>query len=310
MSQSQEWSGGRERSGGRTQFCGLFTALVTPFTGGAPDEAAFRRLVRGQLDADVDGLVPCGTTGEAPTLTIAERLSVIRWTVEEAAGAVPVVAGIGGNNTAATVEMARQAAAVGVQGVLATAPYYNKPTQEGLRRHFTAIAQAVPETGVCLYDVPGRSTISIHPGTVAALSETGNVIALKDATGDLCNATRVLRCCGDRLSLLSGDDFTTLPFIAVGGSGCISVASNVVPGRMKRLVDAARAGELPTARAEHSALFPLFHALFLQSNPIPVKAAMADMGLISQDLRLPLCEMDAEPRAALRAVLRELSLLG
>lgn len=290
-------------------FHGLLTALVTPFHAGQPDEPTFRALVRRQLDGGVDGLVPCGTTGEAPTLSEDEHLEVVRWAIEEAAGRVPVMAGIGSNDTATAIRNAKRAEALGVKGVLATAPYYNKPTQEGLKRHFRAIADAVG-VEVCLYDVPGRTGVRILPDTVEALSQVPNITCLKDATADLANATDVRRRVPADFSLLSGDDFTVLPFLAVGGHGTISVASNVVPAEMKALVDAGRTGQLDDARVLHERLFPLFQALFLESNPIPCKAAMAAMGLIEDAFRLPLCPMSDAPRARLLATLRDLSLVA
>lgn len=288
-------------------FHGLMTALVTPFSGGQIDEVAFRALVRRQIDNGVQGLVPCGTTGEAPTLSPDEQVEVVRWTLEEAQGAVPVLAGIGSNSTSIAVANAKRMASLGVDGVLATAPYYNKPPQAGLLQHFTAIAEAV-DVEVCLYDVPGRSVINIAPSTVAQLAQLGNITALKDATGDMANATEVRRQCGSDFSLLSGDDFTTLPFLAQGGNGIISVASNVVPGEMRRLVDAARAGDLETATSLSERLFPLFRDLFLESNPIPVKAALASLGLCVDSLRLPLVPMSDAARQSLIETMSALSL--
>lgn len=287
-------------------FRGLLTALATPFREGALDEAAFRALVKRQIAGGVDGLVPCGTTGEAPTLPVDEHLEVIRWTVEEA-GDVPVMAGIGSNSTATAIASAKAAEAIGVQGVLATAPYYNKPTQEGLYRHFRAIAEAVG-VEVCLYDVPGRSVVRLQPATIERLSTIDNITCVKDATADMAQATEVLRRCGDRLTLLSGDDFTVLPFMALGGHGTVSVASNVVPGKMKALVDAAAAGRLEDARAINAALYPLFDALFLESNPIPLKAALAHLGLCEEDLRLPLSPLAESFRPALFDALAALKL--
>jgi len=279
-------------------FSGLMTALVTPFKDGAVDESTFRALVRRQIEGGVQGLVPCGTTGEAPTLTEDEQLSIVQWTLEEANGAVPVMAGIGSNSTAKAVDMGRRVEALGVQGVLATAPYYNKPTQEGLFQHFQAIAEAV-SVGVCLYDVPGRSVIHIAPRTVARLATIDNIIGLKDATGDLANATDVRRRCGSELALLSGDDFTSMAFLAQGGNGVISVASNVCPVQMRALVDAAVQGQLDAARRLNEQLFPLFRDLFIESNPIPLKAAMAHMGLLEDELRLPLTPMSDGLRGGL-----------
>lgn len=290
-------------------FHGLLTALVTPFRDGVPDEAAFRALARRQIDGGVQGLVPCGTTGEAPTLDLDEHAAVIRWCVEEAAGRVPVLAGIGSNDTRTAIHNAKRAVAAGAEGVLATAPYYNKPTQEGLYRHFRAIAEAV-DVEVCVYDVPGRSSVHVLPETTARLAQVDNITAVKDATGDLNVATELLRRCPEDFARLSGDDFTTLPFLLLGGHGCISVAANVVPDRMRALVDAARAGDLPTARALHVDLFPLFRALFVQTNPLPVKTALATMGLCGGDFRLPLCPMDEAPREVLVDTLRSLKLVG
>jgi 4-hydroxy-tetrahydrodipicolinate synthase len=289
-------------------FHGLLTAIVTPYRDGAPDEAAHRALVRRQLDGGVDALVPCGTTGEAPTLSVDEHVDVVRWTLEEAGDGVPILAGIGSNNTATAIATAQRVQALGAQGVLATAPYYNKPTQEGLYRHFRAIAEAI-DIEVCVYDVPGRTAVHVEPATVERLAPIGNITCIKDATGDMANATEIRRRCGDRIALLSGDDFTTLPFLLQGGDGTVSVASNIVPARMKALVDAARAGRLAEARAEHLRLFPLFTALFLESNPAPAKAALAAMGLCADELRLPLVSMSDAPRETLLAVLRELELV-
>ncbi len=289
-------------------FRGLLTALATPFRDGVIDEAAFRAQVRRQIEAGVDGLVPCGTTGEAPTLSAFEQRTLIRWTLEEAQGR-PVLAGIGSNSTALAIENARAAAALGVRGVLATAPYYNKPTQEGLFRHFEAIARAIPDVEVCVYDVPGRSVVRVAPSTLERLCAVPNITTVKDATGDLAHLAEVLRRTGDRLTMLSGDDFTVLPFLATGGHGAVSVASNVDPRRMKRLVDATLAGDLDEARALNLALFPLFGALFSASNPIPLKAALHALGLAHDELRLPLCPLDGEKRPALLETLRRLELL-
>ena len=286
-------------------FSGMMTALVTPFKDGALDEAAFRALVRRQLENGVQGLVPCGTTGEAPTLTPEEQLDLVRWTLEEADGVVPVMAGIGSNCTARAIDMGLAVQALGVQGVLGTAPYYNKPTQEGLFQHFQAISEAL-DVEVCLYDVPGRSVIHIAPATVARLFELPNVTALKDATGDLANATDVRRRCGPDLALLSGDDFTSMAFLAQGGNGVISVASNVLPAPMRAMVDAAVEGRLDDADALNQRLFPLFRDLFLESNPIPVKAALAHLGLLEDGLRLPLTPMSDGLRAGLVGTLNGL----
>ena len=290
-------------------FSGLMTALVTPFSNGKPCEETFRATVRRQIEGGVDGLVPCGTTGEAPTLSAYEQDLVIEWCVDEAAGRVPVLAGIGGNNTAQVIETAMRVEALGADGVLATTPYYNKPTQDGLIAHFSAIAEAT-KLEVCLYDVPGRTITNIDPTTVAELAQHDNITAIKDATGDMANAMEIMRLCGDKINLLSGDDFTTLPFLAQGGDGVISVASNLVPDEMKRLVDASKGGELTEAQALTKKLFPLFSALFCESNPIPVKAAMSMVGLMSGEIRLPLTVISDDASARLSAALSDLGLLG
>ncbi len=292
-------------------FQGLLTAIVTPFTAeGALDEAALRQHIDAQIDGGVDGLVPVGTTGEAPTLDLDEHARVIAIAVEQSAGRVPILAGIGSNNTQIAIHNGRQAVAHGAQGVLATAPYYNKPTQEGLYRHFRAVAEALPGTEVCVYNVPGRTSVEVAPATVARLADVDGITCVKDATGDMNVASEVLRLCGDRVTLLSGDDFTTLPFLALGGGGCISVASNVVPTEMKAMVTAAQAGDLAAARTIHLRLFPLFRALFVQTNPLPVKTALAMMDRMEEVFRLPLCEMDPAPRAVLREALVQHGLVG
>lgn len=290
-----------------SRFHGVLTALVTPFTpDGAVDEAAFRALVRRQLDAGVHGLVPCGTTGEAPTLSIPEHLDVIRWTVEEASGQVPVLAGIGSNNTATAIATGKRAESVGVDGVLVTAPYYNKPSSEGLFRHFRAVADAL-SVEVCVYDVPGRTAVKVTPETLARIAAHPRVTCVKDATGDLVNAVDNRRLCGADFVALSGDDFTLLPFWAVGGHGCISVLSNLVPERVVGLFETVEAGDYAKARQDFTAMIPLIRALFVESNPVPVKAALAHIGLCSPTVRLPLAPLSAASHAA---VVDALSLQG
>lgn len=289
-------------------FSGVLTALVTPFRGGHVDQTTFRTLVQRQIDAGIDGLVPCGTTGEAPTLSLDEHAEVIRWTVEEAAGRIPVLAGVGSNCTRTAIQNSKQARDAGAEGLLVTAPYYNKPTQEGLFRHFVAVAESQPTLEVCVYDVPGRTGVRVLPETIERLAQVDNITCVKDATGDLAHAADVFNRVGDRLSLLSGDDFTTVAHVAAGGVGCISVASNLIPERMVAMVAAARAGEVDFARAENAALQPLFQALFLQSNPLPIKAVMSRAALLTEEYRLPLCSMDAEPRAKVFRVLEEMGL--
>lgn len=290
-------------------FHGVLTALVTPFQAdGSLDEQAFRAHVRRQLDAGIGGLVPCGTTGEAPTLSVDEHVQVVRWAVEESSGQVPILAGIGSNNTQQAIETAHRVQRLGVQGVLATAPYYNKPTQQGLIRHFTAIADAV-DVEVCVYDVPGRTSVHVQPKTTAQLATHPRITCIKDATGDLGTATELRRSCPRDFVMLSGDDFTTLPFLTVGGQGCISVASNIVPERMIMMVADAQAGRTGRARDAHLALYPLWRALFSQTNPLPIKTAMAAMGWCENVFRLPLCPMDPEPAEGLLAELKRQGLV-
>ena len=279
-------------------FQGVLTAIVTPFRDQRVDLEALTQLVEHQIASGVSGIVPCGTTGEAPTLSADEHNLVIDAVVQQAAGRVPVLAGIGSNNTATAIQNARHAAKAGAQGVLATVPYYNKPTQEGLLQHFQAIA-ASTDLEVCLYNVPGRTSVHMLPETVAQLAQIDTITTLKEATGDMNVASEILKRCGDQITLLSGDDFTTLPFIALGGQGCISVASNLVPDRMVAMVNAARQLDLVQARNHHFSLFPLFRELFSETNPIPIKTALAHLGWIEEDFRLPLCRMQAKTRAAL-----------
>jgi 4-hydroxy-tetrahydrodipicolinate synthase len=290
-------------------FHGVLTALVTPFRAdGSLDEAAFRAHVRRQVEAGINGLVPCGTTGEAPTLSADEQAQVVRWTLEESGGQVPVLAGIGSNDTKKAIAAAKRVQDLGVQGVLATAPYYNKPTQTGLVRHFTAIADAV-DVEVCIYDVPGRTSVHVKPTTTARLAVHPRITTIKDATGDMNVATALRRGCPKGFTMLSGDDFTTLPFITVGGQGCISVASNIVPERMVQMVANAHAGRIGRARDAHLGMTPLWSALFSQTNPLPIKTAMAAMGLCEGVFRSPLCPMDPEPAVVLRAELARQGLI-
>lgn len=292
----------------RSSLAGCFTALVTPFKNGAVDEAALRATLRRQLDGGIDGLVPCGTTGETPTLTEAEWEQVIALTVDEASGRVPVVAGCGTYSTADTIHKARRAEALGADALLVVAPYYNKPTQEGLFQHFRAVADAV-HVPLCVYNIPGRSGVRIETSTFTRLAEIPNITSVKEATADLTYGSELAHATRGQLTLLSGDDFTTLPFLAIGGQGVISVVSNVDPHRMSQLVRVARAGDLTTARDLHYQLFPLIRALFTETNPIPVKAALAMMGLMDEEIRLPMTPLSDAHRPRLRAELARLGLL-
>ncbi len=286
-------------------FRGSFTALVTPFQGGKLDEAGLRRLVDFQIAGGTDGLVPCGTTGEAPTLSDAERERVVALVVEQARGRVTVVAGGPGNDTGRSVEVARRAKELGADAVLAVTPYYNRPTQEGLVRHFAAIAQAgLP---VIAYNVPSRTSVDLLPETVGRLTREGLIAGIKDATASMIRALDLAEATAGQLALLSGDDFTVAPFIACGGHGVISVSSNAVPKHMKALVDAALASDVKSAREEQLRLLPLHRALFAETNPIPIKAALAHLRICGAELRLPLTPLSEELAPRLRASLSQLS---
>jgi len=282
---------------------GCGTALVTPFRrDGSLDDKALRRLVQFQLNEGIDFLVPCGTTGETPTLEHGEYLAVLRLVIGEVARRVPVVAGVGGNNTRHVVESAREVAGLGVQAILSVAPYYNKPTQEGLYQHFKTIAQSV-SVPVVLYNVPGRTSSNIEPATVARLAEIPNIIGIKEASGSIVQQMEVLRAVRADFRVLSGDDAFTLPLIAAGGVGVISVASNEIPGPMTRLTRLCLEGKFTEARKLNADLLPLMQANFIETSPIPVKAALAMMGLIEEVYRLPLVPLRPENRAKLEKVL-------
>ncbi|MFN8095748.1 MAG: 4-hydroxy-tetrahydrodipicolinate synthase [Vicinamibacteria bacterium] len=287
----------------RTPFTGCGTALVTPFTAtGAVDEAGVRRLARRQIDGGVHFLVPCGTTGEAPTLSAAERRRVVEIVVDEARGKVPVLAGAGGYDTREVVEAAREMRAAGADGLLSVTPYYNKPTPEGLFRHYSAIAEATP-LPIVLYNVPGRTGCNIDPATLGRLATIPRVVAVKEASGNMTQICEVVRAAPDGFFVLSGDDALTLPAMAVGARGIISVASNEVPEEMAQMVEAAERGDFAAARAIHSRLLPLLLGNFAESNPIPVKAAMALMGLVEENYRLPMVPPRTETRQKLAALL-------
>jgi len=287
----------------RTPFTGCGTALVTPFTAsGSVDEAGVRRLARRQIEAGVHFLVPCGTTGEAPTLSAHERRRVVEIVVDEARGKVPVLAGAGGYDTREVVEAAREMQAAGADGLLSVTPYYNKPTPEGLFRHYSAIAEATP-LPIVLYNVPGRTGCNIEPATLTRLATIPHVVAVKEASGNMTQICEVAKAVPDGFIVLSGDDAITLPAMAVGARGVISVASNEVPDEMAQLVEAAERGDYAAARAIHTRLLPLLLGNFVESNPIPVKAAMALMGLLEENYRLPMVPPKAETRQKLALIL-------
>jgi 4-hydroxy-tetrahydrodipicolinate synthase len=287
----------------RTPFTGCGTALVTPFTSsGAVDEAAVRRLAKRQVEAGVHFLVPCGTTGEAPTLSASERSRVVEIVVDEAGGRVPVLAGAGGYDTREVIEAARAMQAAGASGLLSVTPYYNKPTPEGLYRHYQAIAEATP-LPIVVYNVPGRTGCNVDPATLARLATIPHVVGVKEASGNMTQICEVVRGVPEEFLVLSGDDALTLPAMAVGARGVISVASNELPAEMAQLVEAAEANDFAFARELHSRLLPLMLANFAESNPIPVKAAMAQMGLLEESYRLPMVPPRAETREKLARVL-------
>ncbi|HLM58341.1 MAG TPA: 4-hydroxy-tetrahydrodipicolinate synthase [Pyrinomonadaceae bacterium] len=290
---------------------GCATALVTPFKGdGSVDYDRTRALVRRQIDGGVRLLAPCGTTGESATLNGLERLEVIKVTVEEARGRARVIAGTGSNSTATAAEQSRAARDLGADAVLVVAPYYNKPTQEGLFQHFRAVAEAVEGLPVVAYNVPGRTSSNISAATTLRLArEVESIVAVKEASGDLAQVMEILRGRPEGFLVLSGDDALTLPMVALGADGLISVASNEAPDLMSKMVDAALAGDTKAAREAHYRLLPLMDVNFVETSPGPVKAAMALMGLLEENLRLPLVAVEDGTRERVRAVLSELGLL-
>ena len=289
-------------------FTGTGTALVTPFRRDQSlDEATLRRLIERQIEAGVDFLVPCGTTGESPTLTRTEHLRVAEIAVEVAQKRVPVLAGAGGYNTAEVISMARELTALGVDGILSVTPYYNKPTQEGLFQHYKAIAEAVT-LPIILYSVQGRTGVNIEPATVKRLARIENIIGIKEASGNIGQMGAILNSVPEDFTVLSGDDAITLPLIALGGRGVISVVSNEAPAEMARMTSLALGGNFADARRIHRWLHPLMEVNFVESNPIPVKAAMAEMGLLEAVWRLPLVPPKLENRARIRETLETMGL--
>jgi len=291
------------------QFIGCGTALVTPFLADfSLDEVALRKLVRRQIRGGVDFLVPCGTTGENPTLTRAEHLRVVEITLEESHGRVPVLAGAGGYNTQEVVELARELEGLGADGLLSVTPYYNKPTQEGLYQHYRSIAEAT-HLPIVLYNVPGRCGTNLEPGTVKRLAGIRNIFGIKEASGNIAQMAALANAVPDDFVILSGDDAITLPLFALGGRGVISVAANEIPAEMTELCRFGLRGELDKARMIHRQLLPLMEINFVESNPIPVKAAMALMGLLEPVWRLPMVAPRAENLFRIQGVLESLRLV-
>lgn len=286
-------------------FVGAMTALVTPFRDGKVDDAALARLVETQIAAGIDGLIPCGTTGEAPTLEVEEQAHVIRLVVETTKKRVPVIAGTGSNSTAHTIALSKTAREAGADGLLIVTPYYNRPTQDGLIRHYKAVAEAVP-LPIIVYNIPGRAGVDMGVDALVRLaSEQPRIVAVKEATGSVARAQEIIRRLGDRLPVLSGEDALNLAIYAVGGKGCISVASNVLPAQVAKAWDAAAAGDFVRARAIHFETLALVEALFSETSPTPVKAALALMGAIGPEIRAPLYPMTGPARERLRAILAE-----
>jgi len=289
-------------------FKGSIVAIVTPFRDGKVDEDAYRELIEFQIEGGTSAIVPCGTTGESATLSIEEHNMVIDITVDAVKKRVPIIAGTGGNSTSEAIVLTEHAKKAGVDATLQVTPYYNKPSQEGLYQHFKTIANTVPLPQV-LYNVPGRTSINMLPETVARLAELPEVVAIKEASGDLGQMTEIIRLVGDRITLLSGDDNLTLPVLAVGGKGVISVVANIVPGDTADMVRAWEEGKIDQARELFYKLFPLCQAMFYETNPVPVKTSLALMGRIKEELRLPLAPMVRTNRDRLEKALKNYGLI-
>ena len=289
-------------------FTGSLVAIVTPFKNGKLDERALGDLIEWQITSGTHGIVPCGTTGESATLTHAEHDRVVAFTVEVVRRRVPVVAGTGSNSTEEAIALTKHAKAAGVDGALLITPYYNKPTQEGLFLHYKAVAEAV-DLPLVVYNIPGRTGVNMLPSTIARLTVCPTVVAIKEGSGAVQQASEIIQLCGERLTVLAGDDALTLPMMAVGGKGVITVTANLVPTKMAQLVNAFREGRLEAARAMHYELYPLFTALFYETNPIPVKEALYLMGKIAPEIRLPLCPMGNDNKAKLLTVLKAAGLV-
>jgi len=290
-------------------FEGSIVAIVTPFRNGKVDHPALRRLIEWHIQEGTNAIVPCGTTGESATLDYEEHHQVIETTIRTVRGRVPVIAGTGANSTEEAIMITKRAMEAGADGALLVSPYYNKPSQEGIYRHYKAIAQAVKGFPLVLYNVPGRTASNILPATVARLARIRNIVAIKEATGNMRQASDILRACPKNFHLISGDDFTTFTMGMLGGKGVISVVANILPGEVSRMMAAIKAGDVDEARRIHYRLEELNGAMFIESNPVPVKTALAMMGRIREEFRLPLCPMSRENKARLRAVLRKYRLV-
>jgi len=289
-------------------FVGSLVAIVTPFRKGKVDEHSFASLIEWQIANGTNGIVPCGTTGESATLSHEEHNRVVELTVEVVNRRVPVIAGSGSNSTDEAIALTRHAKQAGADGALLITPYYNKPTQEGLYRHYKAVAEAV-DLPLVLYNIPGRTGVNMLPATIARLSAIKNIVGVKEGSGSVQQASDIVQMCGERLTVLAGDDVLTLPIMAVGGKGVITVTANLLPADMANLVKAFATGKVEEARRIHFKLSPLFAALFYETNPIPVKEALGMMGKIDPELRLPLCAMATDTREKLARVLKDMGLI-
>lgn len=287
---------------------GAITAIVTPFKNGQLDEEAYRALIERQITEGIHGIVPCGTTGESPTLSHAEHKRVVEICLDQVKKRVPVIAGAGSNSTSESVELTKHAEAAGANYALLITPYYNKPTQEGLYQHYKTIAGAT-KIPLVVYNVPGRTSVNLLPETMARLAAIPNIVGLKDATGDLKQGSKTLELCGDKITVLSGDDFTTFPLLCVGGMGVISVVSNVAPADMAGMCNAFFKGDLETAKKLHYKMWPLTEAMFYETNPVPVKTAMKLLGMITGEVRQPLCPMSKANEDKLRQVMQKYGLI-
>ncbi len=289
-------------------FSGAFTAIVTPFKNGQVDEKAFKNLIRFGMDGGVNGFVPCGTTGESPTLSHEEHNRVVEMTVKEVSGQAKVIAGTGSNSTAEAISLTRHAKQVGVDAALLVSPYYNKPTQEGLYNHFKAIAEAV-DIPLVLYNIQGRTAVNIENSTMEKLSRIPNIVGVKEASGSILQMSEVIRLCGSDFDVLSGDDQMTFPLMALGGKGVISVVTNIIPDRMSDLVKSMLAGDVDKARTIHFEIYELCQTMFVETNPIPIKAALSLMGKIEPEFRLPLCMPSAANLEKIRTILAKYNLI-
>ncbi len=292
-----------------TQFRGAFVAIVTPFIDGKVDEQGLKDLIEFQIENGTHGIVPCGTTGESATMSHEEHHRVVEITIKTVNGRVPVMAGSGSNSTAESIELTKHAKEAGADGALVITPYYNKPTPDGLYAHFKAIAEAV-DIPIVMYNVPSRTSVNMLPETVARCAEIDNIVGIKEATGNMNQVSEVIRLCPDDFSVLSGDDFTCMAQVAIGGNGVISVISNVTPNDMASMMDAALAGNFDEARKFHYKMFPLMKAMFIETNPVPAKTTLELMGKIkSSTPRLPLTKMSEANTAKLKTVLSDYGLI-